>query len=953
MRQRSRFPIVIASCLAVAAVLLLWFRMPAPGGPPSPRPGGPDTAAAVAPDVLPEAAPRASAPPTPPLESAAAPEDGAFVVRVVAGSGPVAGARVRAYLRVAEDGTGAPPWRRAGEGTTATDGTLRLPAGPGDYLLSAHAPGQGPARREATRPVGEAETAVELSLPAGVSLQGRTVAEGRGEPVPLAEVTLRPYPGTATAWAEAADLTEEASVATSDARGHFTLSGLAPGAYELTAEAPGFSRRTLRQLRVPASGELVVGLWGAGTLEGFVVDARGQPAVGAEVTASGGPTPVRATTGEGGGFAMEVQAGAWGVSARRGEAVGRVPGPVSVAPGETLRGLTVTLGAASGLEGTVSTVDGAPVRGAVLVATPSGGAGELGRTTSVGDGVFRMDLPPGEYDVDARAPGLTGLRREGVVVAPGRYTPVDARLEPATAVVEGTVADEEGRPLPGIQVRAEPPSGAGVAHTTLTDARGGYRLEGLEAGLTSVRARREGAARWLSRLETLKPAVSTRVDFTLPEPGMVFGQVTRESGAPPTGPVLVHAVPRGGAGAGTAETDAEGRYQLELPAGVYQLVALSPAAPSIYFHVDDDPAVTVPAGSSVRQDLTLKEDPALSGTVVEPSGAPSPLAVVAAIQGGDFPITQRVRADDTGRFALPQRPRGASPLELVAYNGGRLGRLPGASEDQAPLTVRLQPAATLRGRVVAGGGAAPDGFVLELREPGGEELPWAQAWPTTRRFPGDTFTLPDAPGQSLKVTVRTEDGRTGEARVTLAPGGSAEVEVPLTGGAASLSGRAVWSRGGGPAPGVAVFLDRPVSALPDTRTGPDGRFRLEDVRPGAHTVRLLPPEGRVETRTVKVAEAEATDLGDVTVSPRRAAPGTLGAGFSEERGQVAFAWLTPDGPAARAGVTVGDRLLSVDGLVVRDRTEAESRTRGTPGSAVRLQVRRASGEQEVLVTRAQ
>jgi C-terminal processing protease CtpA/Prc len=152
---------------------------------------------------------------------------------------------------------------------------------------------------------------------------------------------------------------------------------------------------------------------------------------------------------------------------------------------------------------------------------------------------------------------------------------------------------------------------------------------------------------------------------------------------------------------------------------------------------------------------------------------------------------------------------------------------------------------------------------------------------------------------------------------------------------------------------VAVFLDRTVTAQPDARTGADGRFRLDDVRPGAHTVRLMPPEGRTETRTVKVVEAEASELGDITVSPRRAAPGTLGAGFSEDRGLVTFAWLTPDGPAARAGVSVGDRLLAVDGLVVRDRTEAESRTKGVPGSPVRLQLRRTGGEHELLVTRAE
>ncbi|MCP3099861.1 carboxypeptidase regulatory-like domain-containing protein [Myxococcus sp. K15C18031901] len=951
MRQRYRIPLLFASILAISAGLLLWFRVP----PTTPGAALPTAVTVTAPAASVTPAPtRAPAPPTPALASTATPADGAFGVRVVTSAGPVPGARVRAWLRVARDDAEPNPWRLANEGTTGANGTLRLPASPGDYLLSAHLAGHAPARREATRPVGEAETPVELSLATGVSLQGRTVAEGTQEPIPLAELVLRPYPGAAIAWAEPTSLPEESATTTSDTRGHFQFAHLAPGRYALTAEAPGFSPRVLRFLQVPTTAELVVGLWGAGTLEGFVVDAKGQPVAGAELLASGGPAPVRATTSEGGGFAFEVHAGSWVLTARRGDMVGRLPGTLSVAPGQTLRGLTVTLGAASGLAGRVTASDGTPIRDALLVASPSRADGELGRATSGGEGIYRLELPPGDYDLAIQAPGYARARLDAVVVPSGAFASLDVKLEPATAEVEGTVTNTSGQPVAHAEVRAE--QREGLARSTRSDAQGAYRLTDLAPGPTFVRARRDGVQGWTSRTDTLKAGTRARVDLTLTESGMVQGRVTLASGERVPEPAVVRAVPRG-TPAGSAdmawtETDAEGLYHLELPAGVYQLTAVLPRARFMYFH-EDDPAVTVQEGSALQQDLLLTEERGISGTVLEASGAPSPFAAVAAVQGGDFPLTVRVRADEDGAFALPTRPPGAPPLaELVAHNAGRVARLAHVSEGQGPVRLRLQPAAHLRGRVVARSGTPPDGFTLTLNETNGEELPWASVATTTRQFSGSTFELHDAPGQGLQLSVRTRDGRSGEAQVTLTPGGNADVEVPLTQGASSISGRAVWSRNGGPASGVAVFLDRTVTASPDTVTGTDGRFHLDAVRPGAHTVRLAPPEGRVETRAVKVAEVESTDLGDISVAPRRATPGTLGAGFSENRGHVAFAWLTPEGPAARAGITVGDRLVAVDGVVVRNRTEAELRSRGAPGSPVRLRLVRGGNEQELQATRA-
>lgn len=951
MRQRPLFPLVVAAVLSVAALFLLWHRS-------GQTEGTPGTAATVArpsshPGHTDNTSARVPPRPTPPLDTPATLADGSFVVRVTASGTPIPRAMVRAWAKGPEDSSGEPTWRRAGEGTTAEDGTLRLPAAPGLYLLTARAEGHAPARREVPRPSGETETVVELSLPDGASLRGRTVAEGSGEPVPLAEVTLRPYTETGPS-ARAHTLPEEVAVATSDARGHFDFTGLAPGRYELVAEAPGFSRRAMRFVPVPASGELVVGLSAASTLEGFVLGADGQPAPDAEVRVLGGPSEFRSTSGAGGGFSLEVSSGTYWVMARKGTQVGRAPGSIVVAPGETARDITVRLGSAGHLEGTVTrAVDAGPVESASLVISPAGAGGEVGHARTDTAGHYALELPPGDYDVAVSAPGHTGSSREGLVVRADRSTVADFRLE-GTASVEGTVSDGRGQPLAGVAVRAGLlRGGSGEERFTRTDAAGSFVLEGLPVGTVRVLAKQDSSAVWASRTLPLTSSARGRVDFTLSETGLVAGRVTQSSGAPLSEPALVRAMAKEGQGGvldmGLADTDAEGRYQLELPAGVYQLTAVLPGASYVFFHVDD-PAVTVEPGATVTMDLTLMDERGLRGVVLEPSGAPSPHAVVVATQGGDFPFSVKQRANGEGHFSFPPHGQPTS-LTLQAYNSGRLSEPTPVTNGSGEQRLQLRPSATLRGRVVARSGAAPSGFSLRLLNANGSVPEWARD--TQRTFPGSEFLLTDAPGQPLKLSVRTTDGRTGEALVTLAPGQRADVEVPLTGGAASISGRTVWSGSGAPAQGVGIYLDHAPGPAADARTGPDGRFRLDDVTPGAHTVRLLAPDGSPEARPVTVATSEAVELGDVPVAPRKADKGSVGAGFSEDRGQVSFAWLTPDGPAARAGVRVGDRLLTVDGLVVRSRTEAESRTKGSPGTPVQVTLRREGGaEQTLQLTRA-
>ncbi|OJH34580.1 carboxypeptidase regulatory-like domain-containing protein [Cystobacter ferrugineus] len=939
--NRVRLPLALAMGLAVLASLLLWSQPTEEGSMerPAERAPSPIPTARRVPLAgglaSTEEAPRA----TPLLETPALSSEGAFVVRVVAEGRPLEGARVQAYLRGPDEGTGQVHWLRAGAGTTGPGGTLRLPAAPGAYLLSAAAEGHGPARREVDRPAGEMETAVELSLSAAVELRGRVIAAGRGEPVPLAELSLRPYTEALRPTSRAVELPEETAVTVANAHGHFTFSGLSPGRYALTAEAPGHSRRTMRLVTVPFAGELEVGLWSASVLEGFVVGEDGQPVEGAEVLALGRTQVPHVTTSATGAFSLEVANGTWLLAARHGERLGRVPGLLSVGPGETRGELRITLGSGSGLTGSVTeAASGAPVPGARLVASPAGEDGEVSRTAADSEGRYTFNLPPGEYDVVALAPRLSRGVRAALVVVPGQRVAVDFQLQ-AAGILTGVVSDPDGRPVTGAHVRAH-------GRTTRTDSDGTYRLEGLEVGSFPAMARRQDSAHWTTRATSTKAGETTRLDFTLGETGTVRGQVKLASGAPPSQPVTVRARAlesqlRGGE-VTYADTDAQGRYSLELPAANYQLAALLPGSRITVFR-EDEPTVTVAAGAAVVQDLTLVDDRGVEGTVLEPSGVPSPNAQVAGIQTGQYAITSTIRADEEGRFAFPPRGANATPLRLLAHNAGRVGELAVAKEREESV-IQLRPAATLHGKIVTRGGGAPQGFLLKLLQEDGTALPWETHAVVERSFTGDSFVLTEAPGLPLRVSVRTTDGRTGEASVKLEPGQSARVELALTGGTASISGRAVWSNRA-PAENVALYLDKPMAGAVDASTGTDGRFRLDDVAPGQHILRLYPLNGIPETRTVTVASGETVDLGDVPVSRSKAASGTVGAGFSEERGWVSVAWLTPQGPAEQAGLRVGDQVLRVDGQVVRSRVEAEQRTLGAPASPIQLGIRRANGQE--------
>jgi predicted metalloprotease with PDZ domain len=150
-----------------------------------------------------------------------------------------------------------------------------------------------------------------------------------------------------------------------------------------------------------------------------------------------------------------------------------------------------------------------------------------------------------------------------------------------------------------------------------------------------------------------------------------------------------------------------------------------------------------------------------------------------------------------------------------------------------------------------------------------------------------------------------------------------------------------------------VTLDRTPAIGGDERiSGPDGRFRLVNVAPGSHSYLAFSPNFRSTTGNFSVQPGQALDLGDVRIQRSSTPPGNIGIGVGGTDAAVQVSFVFPDGPAARAGMQIGDQLVQIDGRPVAAQADARARLPGEPGTMVSVTfVRNGASPQVVAIQR--
>jgi hypothetical protein len=565
-------------------------------------------------------------------------------------------------------------------------------------------------------------------------------------------------------------------------------------------------------------------------LEGTVVEASGAPAAGCAVQVSQEGETLHEQSGGDGRFALIVVARKdLVVTADCGT---RTSAPVSLRL-EADHALTLRLAPRRGLNVTVlSEATGEPLAGARVSLL----RGEASVTTTTSDPSGLATLESAAFVDRLRVTAKGHIPQE---LPPRGWGATDAvplvvRLLPSAALTVA-VMDERGTPVPGASVRLTPRLAIrGETFEAVTGAEGTAVWDALPRSTFEVEASHSELG--LGRA----PSVSwggtrpERVRVTLGSGPAIAGRVLDVARKPVSEATVVF-TRRMEFGTGpefTVRADAYGRFRLAgVGEGTYFAYARHGTLASPPVHI---------RGGNEDVELTIQGSGRIEGRVVTRSGQTVPGAMV-TVRGLDAAATPRnTRADERGVFQVDGLGEGRVEVSAARAEGGARVKKQAAAGER--VAMELPDDGGLRGRVrtddgrpissltvsivahgervaeVQGGGefrvpgVPPGTVVFEVRAPGYASPPLRSALVSEGRETDlGEFVL--TRGRAVEGTVLNESGKT-------VAGATVHAGTRLIGNAYSLVSE------------DAAILGQVATA----RSGPDGRFRLENVPMNAQTL---------------------------------------------------------------------------------------------------------------------
>lgn len=352
----------------------------------------------------------------------------------------------------------------------------------------------------------------------------------------------------------------------------------------------------------------------------------------------------------------------------------------------------------TGVTGTVAdAVSAAPVPGAIVAVLRTSDHAVVGGALSGGDGRFTIAVAAGDYQlyVAASTPSHVAQMQPGTVtVANGSLTTVHPSLAPTRGSLSGSIIDDVTADAVGggwaiaIDVTTGAPVRAAVA-----DGSGAFRIDGLRGGphlVAYVDPSGRHGVEYSGNVPS--PAGATPVTVaagddrqagagltprpTTPASTAIQGTLSETGGRALPG-MMVVALRSGDLSlVAGALSDADGRYQVDLPPGDYKLGVIDPtgAHPMIWHdgrrHDALATASTISTPAAIDPVLPLASGAVTGSIVDDPTGAPLACIWVVAI-APDGAIAGVAATGADGRYRIEGLAPGTHRLTLVDPSGSR------------------------------------------------------------------------------------------------------------------------------------------------------------------------------------------------------------------------------------------------------------------------------------------
>ncbi|MEA5409538.1 carboxypeptidase-like regulatory domain-containing protein [Haloarculaceae archaeon H-GB2-1] len=390
----------------------------------------------------------------------------------------------------------------------------------------------------------------------------------------------------------------------------------------------------------------------SGTLQGTVTNATNpsQTLAGADVTVrENGRTVATTTTDANGDYAVTVGPGHYTVAITAEHYNQTTYRHVRLDPDATVT-KDAALSPTGTVSGTIQDAAGNALTGATVKISNTN-SNTVHPLSTGGSNTFSKDVATGTWDVTVSKSGYASQTWSGVTLGENATKAHTFQLAQA-GTIQGTVTNDSGSALSGMDVIAWNQSQGQQVDSTRTDANGDYSL-GVPAGTYDVFAfdqppeTYEHAAAF--RVSVSKGATVTE-DLTMskaPPSGTLTGTVVDPDGNPVSG-ASIEAVDSTYTNFESTTTDAQGQFSVSVPEGTYEVTA---SASGYANAVQTEVNVTGNAQTTTR--LQLAQAAYVEGTVTNTNGPVQNVVVMADGGDGEPTFTQ---TDANGEYNLTVAP---------------------------------------------------------------------------------------------------------------------------------------------------------------------------------------------------------------------------------------------------------------------------------------------------------